>query len=298
VSERASFLDLPGRSGKPRPAGITMVLDKGMPIPWVEPLLPAAAQFMDVWKMGWGTAYLEPGIAGKVALLGRYGVWASVGGTLLEIAWAQGRAPACLDWAAEVGFPCVEVSNGSVGMPAGAKAALIAEAARRFVVLSEVGSKDPRARPGASAWADEMARDLDAGATWVVAEGRESGTVGLYEPDGSVRKALVDALVAVDPGRVLFEAPRKDQQAWLIRHLGPDVNLGNVAPTEVMGLEALRLGLRADTIGLARKVPVSSGPLVSTESTGSRRRSRRSRSPDGAPQTPRTPTSDGRAARR
>jgi phosphosulfolactate synthase len=253
VSEGASFLDLPARSGKPRSAGITMVLDKGMPILWVEPLLALVAGFVDVWKMGWGTAYLEPGIADKVDLLGRHGICASVGGTLLEIAWAQGRAQACLDWASEVGFPCVEVSNGSVGMSAHTKAQLIAQAARRFVVLSEVGSKDPRARAVPAAWADEVSRDLDAGATWVVAEGRESGTVGLYEPDGSVRESLVDALVAVSPDRILFEAPRKDQQAWLIRRLGPDVNLGNVAPTEVMGLEALRLGLRADTIGLVRR---------------------------------------------
>jgi phosphosulfolactate synthase len=229
-----------------------MILDKGTPLPWVEPLLPVAGGFMDVWKMGWGTAYLECDVAAKVDLLRRHGIHASTGGTLLEIAWTQGKAGACLDWASSVGFPCVEVSNGSVGLPPGEKARLIEEASRRFVVLSEVGSKDPRARPVASAWADEVARDLDAGATWVVAEGRESGTVGLYEPDGSVRGALVDALAAVSLDRIVFEAPRKDQQAWLIRRLGADVSLGNVAPAEVMGLEALRLGLRADTIGVAR----------------------------------------------
>jgi phosphosulfolactate synthase len=242
-----------------------MVLDKGMPIPWMEPLLALAGGFVDVWKMGWGTAYLEPGIAEKVALLRAHGICASIGGTLLEIAWVQGRASACLAWAEEAEFPCVEVSNGSVGMPAEAKTALIEEAARRFLVLSEVGSKDPRACPDPAAWAVETARDLGAGAAWVVAEGRESGTVGLYERDGSVRSALVDALVAVSPTRVVFEAPRKDQQAWLIRHLGPDVSLGNVAPTEVMGLEALRLGLRADTIGLAHR---TLGPLEPTGLTG------------------------------
>lgn len=230
-----------------------MVLDKGMPLPWVEPLLPVAGGFMDVWKMGWGTAYLEPNAAAKVDLLRRHGIRASMGGTLLEIAWAQGRAGACLDWASAVGFPCVEVSNGSVDMRPHEKERLIEEASRRFVVLSEVGSKDPRARAVPAAWADEASRDLDAGATWVVAEGRESGTVGLYEPDGSIRGGLVDALVAVAPDRIVFEAPRKDQQAWLIRRLGPGVSLGNVAPTEVVGLEALRLGLRADTIGLVRR---------------------------------------------
>lgn len=248
-----SFLDLPARGTKPRLGGVTMVLDKGMPLAWIEPLLPAAGAFMDIWKMGWGTSYLERDVAAKIDLLARAGIRASVGGTLLEIAWAQGRAGACLDWAASAGFPCIEVSNGSVDMPPGEKARLIERASRRFLVLSEVGSKDPRASAVPREWADEVARDLDAGATWVIAEGRESGTVGLYEPDGTVRAALVDALVAVSPDRVLFEAPRKDQQAWLIRHLGANVSLGNVAPTEVMGVEALRLGLRADTIRLAQR---------------------------------------------
>jgi phosphosulfolactate synthase len=269
VPERPSFLDLPARSVKPRTAGVTMVLDKGMPIDWVAPLLPVAGPHMDLWKMGWGTSYLERDVADKIDLLRRNDIRASVGGTLLEIAWAQGRAGECLDWALRAGFRCVEVSNGAVGMAHGEKARLIREASRRFVVLSEVGSKDPMRRAEPGAWADEVARDLDAGATWVIAEGRESGTVGLYERDGSIRAELVDALLDAGNDRVLFEAPRKDQQAWLIRRVGADVSLGNVAPTEVMGLEALRLGLRADTIGPARPAPAAvardgsgTGPLV------------------------------------
>lgn len=236
-----------------------MVLDKGMPIPWVEPLLPVAGAAMDVWKMGWGTAYLETDVAAKVALLLGAGIRASTGGTLLEIAWAQGKTAPFFDWAEATGFPCLEVSNGTVGMPPSEKTRLIRRAASRFIVLSEVGSKDPEALAVPAAWADEVARDLDAGATWVVAEGRESGTVGLYDPDGGVREGIVEALVGVNPERVVFEAPRKDQQAWLIRRLGPDVSLGNVAPTEVLGLEALRLGLRADTIGLTQPAAAAAG---------------------------------------
>jgi phosphosulfolactate synthase len=265
VPQRPSFLDLPPRSAKPRLAGVTMVLDKGMPIPWIEPLLPSASSFMDIWKFGWGTSYLEPDVGFKVELLRRWGIRASTGGTLLEIAWAQGRVESFVAWASESGFPCVEVSNGSVDMPRDAKARLIEAASRRFLVLSEVGSKDPRAVAVPKEWADEVARDLDAGATWVIAEGRESGTVGLYEPSGAVRAGVVDALAAVSPDRILFEAPRKDQQAWLIRHLGPNVSLGNVAPTEVTGLEALRLGLRADTIGLARPAPAAASPEAAGE---------------------------------
>jgi phosphosulfolactate synthase len=236
-----------------------MVLDKGMPVPWVEPLLPVTGDAMDIWKMGWGTAYLEADVAAKVALLLRNGIRASTGGTLLEIAWAQGKADAFLDWAEAAGFPCVEVSNGTVGMPPSEKSRLIRRVAARFIVLGEVGSKDPAALAVPAAWADEVSRDLDAGATWVVAEGRESGTVGLYDPDGGVREGIVEAVLGVSPERVVFEAPRKDQQAWLIRRLGPDVSLGNVAPTEVLGLEALRLGLRADTIGLTQPAGAAAG---------------------------------------
>lgn len=246
------FLDLPSRTAKPRLVGLTHVLDKGAPRAEVEPLLEVAGPFIDVWKLGWGTAYLEPDPAAKVVLLARHGIKACVGGTLLEAAWSQGKAEACLRWAREVGFPCVEVSNGAVRMPLEEKRRLIAEAARRFpTVLAEVGSKDPGDPVSPEGWAEEMAGDLEAGATWVLAEGRESGTVGLYEPDGSVRTAVVGAIEARVPAqRVVFEAPRKSQQAWFIRRLGPNVNLGNVPPGEVLGLEALRLGLRADTLNL------------------------------------------------
>lgn len=252
---RPSFLDLPGRSAKPRGAGITHVLDKGMGLAEVSSLLASAAGLIDVWKLGWGTAYVDAAVEEKVGLLRRHGIRACVGGTLLEVAWAQDREEECLAWAAAAGFDCVEVSNGTVGMPLGEKRRLIGEAARTFHVLSEVGSKDPSAPVSPDGWAAEAAGDVAAGAARVVGEGRESGTVGLYDPDGSVREAVVDALVAaVGLAAVVFEAPRKDRQAWFLRRFGPDVNLGNVAPSEVLGLEALRLGLRADTFAAARRL--------------------------------------------
>lgn len=248
------FLDLPPRSTKPRAAGLTHVLDKGLPLAELRGYLETAAPHADLWKLGWGTSYLEPDPAAKVGELSRHAVRACVGGTLLEVAWAQGKAGDFLAWAAEQGFPCLEVSNGAVGMPLADKRGLIARAAERFVVLSEVGSKDPAAKVSARRWAEEMAGDVEAGASWVLAEGRESGSVGLYEPDGSVREDVVESVIeAVGLARVVFEAPRKDQQAWFVNRLGPDVNLGNIAPSEVLGLEALRLGLRADTIELSRR---------------------------------------------
>ena len=248
------FLELPPRGVKPRAAGLTHVLDKGLPLSDLPGYLEAAAPHIDVWKLGWGTSYLEPDPAAKVDVLSRQDIRACVGGTLLEVAWTQGKAKDLLVWAEDQGFPCVEVSNGAVDMPLPDKRMLIAEAADQFTVLSEVGSKDPAVPVSAGEWAEEMAGDVEAGASWVLTEGRESGTVGLYEPDGSVREAVVDAVVsAAGLTRVVFETPRKDQQAWFINRFGPDVNLGNVALTEVLGLEALRLGLRADTIDLSRR---------------------------------------------
>jgi phosphosulfolactate synthase len=254
VTRAPGFLNLPARSSKPRMVGLTHVLDKGASIPELEVLATRAGAGIDLWKLGWGTAYLEPDVPEKVAALAERGIRACVGGTLLEVAWGQGRADECLSWAAEAGFPCVEVSNGAIGMPLRDKRDLIETAAARFVVLSEVGSKDPRAEVSASAWADEAAGDLEAGATWVLAEGRESGTVGLYEPDGNVREALVEAVVErVRLPRLIFEAPRKDQQAWFINRFGAEVSLGNIPLVDAIGLEALRLGLRADTIDPSRR---------------------------------------------
>ncbi len=243
-----AFLALPARTAKPRRRGITHVLDKGLPVAEVEALLGVCGAYVDVWKLGWGTAYLDPGLPAKLALLDAHGVLACPGGTLLEVAWQQDAVAPFLDWAATAGFPCVEVSRGVADLSPGEKGALVALAAERFIVLAEVGAKDPQVAVGAQAWAAEAAADLAAGATWVVTEGRESGTVGLFRPDGSVRAEVVDAVVdAVGLATTVFEAPRKEQQAWLIRRYGPDVNLANVPPADALGVEALRLGLRADT---------------------------------------------------
>jgi phosphosulfolactate synthase len=248
-----SFLRLPRRSEKPRFVGLTHVIDKGVPLSELESRLAATGEYVDVWKLGFGTAYLDPTVEEKVAALAAAGIRACLGGTLLEVAWAQGRAEECLNWAGEAGFACVEVSNGSCAMPLEAKRRLIATASRNFVAISEVGSKDPATPVTPSSWAEEMTGDLEAGATWVLAEGRESGTVGLYNFDGGVREELAETLVsAIGLRWVVFEAPRAAQQAWFVRRFGPTVNLGNVAPAELLAVESLRLGLRADTFGLGQ----------------------------------------------
>ena len=244
------FLDLPTRASKPRGVGITHVLDRGMPLAQSADLLAMSGSYIDVWKLGWGLSYLDPNLAAKLELLAGHSVLASPGGTLLEIAWAQGRATEFLDWARGCGFPCVEVSAGTVAMDQAAKHELIAEAARHFIVLAEVGPKDPGVRLTPAQWAQALSDDLEAGATWVLAEGRASGTVGIYEASGAVREDVVAALVSVaGPDFLVFEAPREQQQTWFVRRFGPDVNLANVTPAEALGLETLRLSLRADTYG-------------------------------------------------
>src|SRR5467141_1628983 len=192
----ADFLDLPARAAKPRGTGITHILDRGIPLAQSADLLAMNGSFVDVWKLGWGVAYLDPNLAAKLELLAAHRVLASPGGTLLEIAWAQGRATEFLDWAADAGFPCVEVSAGTVPMQDAAKRDLIATAAERFIVLAEVGSKHAAVRLTPEQWASAAAGDLEAGATWILAEGRASGTVGIYEPSGGVREDVVEALAA------------------------------------------------------------------------------------------------------
>jgi phosphosulfolactate synthase len=245
----ASFLDLPERTGKPREVGLTHVFDDGIPIGLARAVLAAAAAWVDVWKFAFGTAYLDPTLPAKLSLLAEHDVRACAGGTLLEVAWTQGKASDYLAWAANAGFPLVEVSDGATNMPRTEKLRIIEAAADRFTVLAEVGSKDPAAPVNPEVWAKDAVADLDAGARWVIAEARESGTVGLYHPDGSVHEAVVNALLEVlEPAALIFEAPRRAQQAWFIRRLGPNANLANISPTGLLALEALRVGLRADTV--------------------------------------------------
>jgi len=248
-AEPPTFLSVPPRQDKPRSSGVTHVLDKGLPLEQTRVVLDSVGRFVDIWKFGYGLAYIDRQLPAKLDLLATHSIRACPGGTLAEIAWLQGKWSDYLDWLERVGLGCLEVSSGATDMPVEAKRELISTAADRgFEVFAEVGSKDPGAVASAREWAAQAKADLEAGATWIVAEGRESGTVGLYNAFGEVRPDLVDALAAVDAqATIIYEAPQRDQQAWLIRHVGAQVNLGNVAVEEILSLEALRLGLRSGT---------------------------------------------------
>lgn len=242
------FLDLPERTQKPRDSGITHVLDKGLPVDALDFLLAQTGHLVDVLKIGWGIAYIDPSSKDRVARCDANGVNVSLGGTLLEIAAIQGRVEELRQWAAELGVHAVEVSNGLQRLTSDDKSALVRSLAEDFIVLAETGAKDGHSPVVAKTWIAEMEADLEAGARWVIAEGRESGTVGLYDENGEVRESLVEAIVERIPLElVIFEAPLKAQQVWFVEHLGANANLGNVATSDVIALETLRLGLRADT---------------------------------------------------
>ncbi len=248
MPDAPTFLTLPARAAKPRTRGITHVLDSGLTPDATRAFLEQAAHLVDIVKVGWGIGYVDPALSVRVSMCQRYGSPVSLGGTLLEIAALQDRVADLRDWAGAIGVTHIEVSNGLCALPEGRKQELIAELAADFVVLAETGAKDGSYPPTPAEWAKEMSRDLDCGASWVIAEGRESGTVGLYRADHGIREEVVSAILGVIPqDKVIFEAPAKSQQAWFVRQLGADANIGNVAPSCVLPLETLRLGLRADT---------------------------------------------------
>ena len=249
MPECPTFLKLPARAAKPRSRGITHVLDSGHTADGMRAFLEQAAHLVDIVKVGWGIGYIDPTLGTKVSMCAEHGCPVSLGGTLLEVAAMQDRVDELRDWALEVGLTHIEVSDGLRALPPSRKQALIRELAADFVVLAETGAKEGNFPPTPAEWGEEMARDLDAGASWLIAEGRESGTVGLYTADQEIREDLVEAILAwVPQDKVIFEAPLKSQQVWFVRQLGTDVNLGNVAPASVLALETLRLGLRADTV--------------------------------------------------
>jgi phosphosulfolactate synthase len=243
------FLNLPARPGKPRVSGLTHVIDKGMNIRDIEGLFDTAGAFVDIVKLGWGTSYVTNNLEKKIALYRSLETPVVCGGTLFEAVYARDRIDEFKSWLVEHRFSHVEISDGTLEIPRERKLELIGEFACDFVVLSEVGSKDSDVVYAPYQWVEWIKEEKDAGAWKVITEARESGTAGIFRPDGDMRTGLIDEIaheIAVD--ELIFEAPTKSSQAWFVRHFGPNVNLGNIPPEEVIPLETLRLGLRGDTL--------------------------------------------------
>jgi phosphosulfolactate synthase len=242
------FLDLPHRSRKPREQGITHVLDRGLSVAEVDGMVEVAGDVVDFVKLGWGTAVATGNLERKLERYREHGIPVVLGGTLTELAIAQRKLDGLMDWVRELGLAHVEVSDGTITLDHDEKLRLIERLAAEFTVFSEVGSKDAEEIMAPYRWVEQIETELQAGAWKVIAEARETGTAGIFRADGEVRMGLIDEIAhAVDPGLLLFEAPRKEQQVWFIERFGPEVNLGNICPADVLSLETLRLGLRSDT---------------------------------------------------
>jgi phosphosulfolactate synthase len=243
------FLDVPARSPKPRTQGLTHVIDKGLNLRDIEGLFDTAGEYVDVVKLGWGTSYVTRNLEKKIALYRSFDTPVVCGGTLFEAVVARGKLEEYRSWLVENRFSHVEVSDGTIELPREQKLELISELSKDFVVMSEVGSKDADVVYAPYQWVEWMKEELDAGAWKVITEGREGGTAGIYRPTGEMRTGLIDEIVhEIALGDIVFEAPTKSSQAWFVSKFGPEVNLGNIPPEEVIPLETLRLGLRADTL--------------------------------------------------
>jgi phosphosulfolactate synthase len=233
--------------GVKRDGGLTHVLDKGLgPRAWAD-VLETAGDYIDIVKLGWGTAWVTANLEQKLAVLRDKPV--VIGGTFFEVVFARDKLDEYKRWLAKHGLTHVEISDGTVEIARDRKLELIADFARDFTVLSEVGSKDADVVFAPYEWVGWIKEELEAGAWKVVTEGREGGTAGIFRPSGEMRTGLIDEIAhSVDFHDLVWEAPTKDSQAWFVKHFGPAVNLGNVPPEEVISLETLRLGLRSDTL--------------------------------------------------
>jgi phosphosulfolactate synthase len=227
--------------------GLTHVLDKGLgPRGW-EDVLEMAGEHIDIVKLGWGTAYVTNNLRRKLDVLKEKRV--VIGGTFFEVVYLRNKIDDYKRWLQELGLTHVEISDGTVEIPRELKLELIGDFARDFTVLSEVGSKDSEVVYAPYEWVEWIKEEKEAGAWKVITEAREGGTSGIFRPDGDMRTGLIQEIEhSIDFHDLVWEAPTKQSQAWFVKHFGPDVNLGNIPPEEVIPLETLRLGLRGDTL--------------------------------------------------
>ncbi|MFN5055990.1 MAG: phosphosulfolactate synthase [Bacteroidota bacterium] len=246
-----NLTQMPDRLSKPRREGITMVMDKGLSLEEAKQFIENAIPHVDIVKLGFGTAYVTPKLREKIDLYQSNGIPVYFGGTLMEAFLIRNQINEYISLCKDYGIQYMEVSDGSITIPHAEKCGYIEKLSAIGTVLSEVGSKDAAHIIPPYKWIELMSAELSAGASWVIAEAREAGNVGIYRGSGEVREGLVQEILTKIPGeKILWEAPQKAQQLYFIELLGCNVNLGNIAPSEIIALEAMRVGLRGDTFHL------------------------------------------------
>ena len=261
-----SINNLPQRTSKPRQTGYTMAMDKGLSIRETEDFLSTCSDHVDIVKMGWATSYVTPRLADKIKVYQDAGIPCYFGGTLFEAFVIRNQFDDYRKLLDQFKLSHAEVSDGSIDLDHDLKCSYIRKLSEQVTVLSEVGSKDADKIIPPYQWIELMQKELDAGAWKVIGEAREGGNVGLFRSSGEVRSGLVQEILTKIPfEKIIWEAPQKAQQVWFIKLLGANVNLGNIAPHEVIPLETIRLGLRGDTflhfLGMERKKDHSLPPF-------------------------------------
>lgn len=246
--ELFNLAQLPERSSKPRESGLTMVMDKGLSMREAEDFLSNGSTYTDIIKLGFGTGFVTPNLQDKINLYKSAGIPVYFGGTLFEAYVVRNQFEDYLRLLDKTGIDYAEVSDGSIEMHHDTKCEYIRKLSQRATVLSEVGSKDAEKIIPPYEWIEQMESEISAGVWKVIAEARESGTVGIFRGTGEVRSGLVAEIIRKIPlEKIVWEAPLKSQQVWFIKLYGANVNLGNIAPNELLALETLRLGLRGDS---------------------------------------------------
>ncbi len=242
---------IPDRNTKPREHGITMVMDKGLSVEEAKNFMSVSHPHVDIVKLGFGTSYVTPNLKDKLAVYQSYDIPVYFGGTLFEAFLVRNQFEDFINVCKEFGIHYVEVSDGSITIPHAEKCGYIEKLTKHFTVLSEVGSKDAAHIIPPYKWIELMKAELEAGSAYVIAEAREAGNVGIYRGTGEVREGLVqEILTQIPEGKIIWEAPQKAQQLYFLELIDCNVNLGNIAPNEVIPLETMRIGLRGDTFHL------------------------------------------------
>ncbi|WP_338792198.1 phosphosulfolactate synthase [Bernardetia sp. MNP-M8] len=243
-----SLTHIPNRPSKPRQSGLTMVMDKGLSVREIEDLISVAGDYIDIVKLGWATSYVIQNLQEKLDVYKAAGIPTYFGGTLFEAFLVRNQVDEYQKVLDKYGMQYAEISDGSLDLDHEEKCKLIERFSKQVTVLSEVGSKDAEKIIAPYQWIQLMQDELEAGAWKVIGEAREGGNVGLFRSTGEVRSGLVQEILTKIPAeKIIWEAPQKAQQVYFIKLIGANVNLGNIAPNELVPLETIRLGLRGDT---------------------------------------------------